>query len=107
MSSVKNSSQVVPLQPLGLDKLGIRLFIGIGPKVLSRMIWASRHATTGEKWLQFSSNHEGRPRLRVTFSVASAERAFARLKAGEEPPLLPCELRARASQSTKKGVCHA
>jgi hypothetical protein len=78
------------LEPKALEKESLCRFIGIGPKVLQRMIWASRH---GDRWLDFASNHKGKPKLRVTFTVESARLAFERLRNGEEPPMLPSELR--------------
>ena len=85
------------LEPQALDKEGVRKFLSIGPKVLQRMVWASRN---GDRWLDFATNHNGRPRMRVTFTLESARYAFARLCRGEEPPLLPCEpIRKRAVTS--------
>jgi hypothetical protein len=91
-------SSVVDLEPQALGKVEVCKFLGIGPKILARMIAASR---SGDEWLQFVSNHSGKPRLRVLFSVESARAAFCRLKRGEEPPLLPCESRARNRQIGK------
>ena len=92
------------LNPLGLNKKEAARFIGCGSKIIARMIHASRNAPkdtdkdtdkdTG-KWLDFSCNHEGRPRMEVRVTTESARRAFARLSKGEEPPLLPCELLVR------------
>jgi hypothetical protein len=81
---------VIPLSPLGLTKKEAAARIGCGPRFMQRMIHASR--ATGDKWLDFSCNAKGRPRLEVRVTAESAQRAFERMCKGEEPPLLPCEV---------------
>ena len=79
-----------PLAPLGLTKKEAAARIGCGPRIIQRMIHASR--TSADKWLDFSCNHQGRPRLIVRVTAESVDRAFMRFCKGEEPPLLPCEI---------------
>lgn len=76
------------LEPQALDKAAVCRFLGIGPKILQRMISATRR---GDTWLVFASNHTGKPKQRLTVTTASARAAFDRLCRGDEPPLLPCE----------------
>ncbi|XHR29242.1 MAG: hypothetical protein ACFUZC_01485 [Chthoniobacteraceae bacterium] len=67
------NNSVAPLEQQALNKVEVRAFLGIGPKVLQRMIWASRH---GDRWLDFVSNHGGKPRMCVTFTAESARYAL-------------------------------
>lgn len=97
-----SDSIVIDLEPQALDKKGVLKYSGFGPKIFGRMIAATR---AGDMWLEFVANHEGRPGKRTLFSVASVRMALSRLKAGEEPPLLPCEKRAREfSTPPRKGA---
>jgi hypothetical protein len=92
---------VNPLNPLGLNKKEAARFIGCGSKIIARMIHATRNAVEDkDKWLKFSCNHEGRPRMEVRVTTESARSAFGRLCKGEEPPLLPCELLARTKEES-------
>lgn len=86
------SPTISPLEPQALDKESVCRFLGIGSKILQRMISATRN---GDPWLEFVGNHEGKPRQRLTVTTASARAAFERLRRGEAPPLLPCEARKR------------
>ena len=92
------NKSVVFIEPQALNKEGLCRFLGIGPKILARMISASRH---GDAWLDFVSNPRGNPRLRLTATVESARVAFRRLRNGEQPPLLPCEHRKKKERSSE------
>ncbi len=89
---------VATLEPQALNKEQVCRFLGIGPKILQRMVWASRN---GDRWLDFASNQRGKPRLRLTVTVDSARAAFQRLLRGEEPPRLPCELHRKEAASCR------
>lgn len=60
------------------------------PRLVQRMIASS--------WLEVV--RQGGPGRKTLFSFESSQRAFERLKAGEEPPLLPCERHKNLVQSS-------
>ncbi len=86
------------VRPLALNLKRLKQIFGERPKLVARMLHATRN---GDPWLVFVTNKEGNPGKEVTVSTESAELAAERLKQGEEPPLLPSE-KARKTDSQRK-----
>jgi hypothetical protein len=82
-------------RPLALTKRQAVSALG-SPKLVARMLWASRHA--GDRWLVIVRS--GRDLLIDTHSV---ETAYERLLNGEQPPLMPSEC--RAPRARKDAAC--
>lgn len=69
-----------------VDKRHAALFIG-SPKLIERMLWAARHQPH-DPWIEIAHNHEGHPKTTTLIDARSLEKAYARLRAGEEPPTM-------------------
>jgi hypothetical protein len=98
MSTPSRQILINGVRPLALNRKRLKQIFGERPKLVARMLHASRN---GDLWLDFVTNKEGIPGSEVTVTTESAEWALERLKQGEEPPLLPSE-RARKTASHRK-----
>lgn len=76
-------------------------FFSDSPKLVDRMLRASRH---GDEWLKIVINKEGKGGSRTRVAWESVQQALKRLEAGEEPPLLPSELRQRTPFKGARGT---
>jgi hypothetical protein len=82
------------LRPLALSKkLTIRVLGSV--KLVQRMLYATRHGLCEKPWLRIA--RWGQPGRDLLVDTSSVEEAYARLLAGEEPPLLPSEVKRRHS----------
>jgi len=76
------------IRPLALNRKLTILALG-SVKLFQRMLFATRHNLCPTPWLRIAQwGCQGRPLLVDTSSI---EEAYARLLAGERPPLLPSE----------------
>lgn len=71
--------------------------LGDWPKVVDRMLHASRN---GKPWLKIVSNQSGNSGSEVRVTAESVAKAIERLSQGEEPPLLPSERRQSATNKS-------
>ena len=100
MTSQASSTAPSRTTPLLLRRRDIVAILG-SPKLVQRMLFATAHgASSGETWLE-EVRPDGRTRHRL-YTRLSVERAYARLCAGECPPLLPSERRSASTQSTNE-----
>jgi len=84
------------LRPLALSKkLTIQALGSV--KLVQRMLYATRHKLCEKPWLRIA--RWGEPGRDLLIDTSSVEDAYARLLAGEEPPLMPSELKGRRSRS--------
>ena len=85
------ASSTARTTPLLLRRRDVIAILG-SIKLVQRMLFATAHgASSGETWLE-EVRPDGRTRCRL-YTRASVERAYARLRAGDYPALLPSELR--------------
>lgn len=75
------------LSPFMVTRATLKTLFG-SPRLTQRMVAAG--------W--FTVVRPGGPGRESLYDYASAQAAFERFKAGEEPPLLPCELLKKADQ---------
>jgi hypothetical protein len=81
-------------RPLALSKkLTIQALGSV--KLVQRMLYATRHRLCEKPWLRIA--RWGDPGRDLLIDTSSVEEAYARLLAGEEPPLMPSEARGRRS----------
>lgn len=82
------------LRPLVLSKkLTIQVLGSV--KLVQRMLYSTSHGSCEKPWLRIA--RRGGPGRDVLIDTTSIEEAYQRLLAGEEPPLLPSELKRRHS----------
>ena len=80
------------LRPLALSKkLTIQVLGSV--KLVQRMLYATRHKLCEKPWLRIA--RWGEPGRDLLVDTSSVEEAYARLLAGEEPPLMPSEAKRR------------
>jgi hypothetical protein len=85
-------------RPLALSKkLTIQALGSV--KLVQRMLYATRHRLCEKPWLRIA--RWGDPGRDLLIDTSSVEEAYARLLAGEEPPLMPSEARGRRSSDAK------
>jgi len=65
-------------------------------KILQRLLHNARNAPTEDRWLRLI--RVGKPGREALIEVKSFEEACERYRGGEEPPLLPSELRRNAAR---------
>jgi hypothetical protein len=61
------------------------------PRLVQRLVWSLRNDRPEVRWLV--AHREGRPGCELLVTTNSFEVAMRRIAAGEQPPLLPSELR--------------
>ena len=76
------------LRPLALSKKLAVQAIG-SVKLVQRMLHATRHGLCEKPWLRIA--RWGEPGRDMLIDTSSVEEAYARLLAGEHPPLMPSE----------------
>ena len=88
------------LRPLALSKkLAIQAIGSV--KLVQRMLHATRHGLCERPWLRIA--RWGEPGRDMLIDTSSVEDAYARLLAGEHPPLMPSEIkRRRAGTATSQ-----
>lgn len=82
-----------------LNKKALIKAFGEQPTLVAQMLWAVRHHPE-LKWLKIV--REGRPGVELQVDRESADRAYARWRDGENPPLMPSQIKYRKRQLTKK-----
>lgn len=88
-------------RPFALTRRDMGL-LSRSPKLVQRLVWSMRHGPSEDQWLK--AFREGAPGRELLVTTDSFERAIERLAAGEQPPLLPSELRrSRADESIEAG----
>ena len=84
------------LRPLALSKkLTVQVLGSV--KLVQRMLYATRHGLCEKPWLRIA--RWGEPGRDLLVDTSSVEEAYARLLAGEEPPLMPSEVKRRHSRN--------
>jgi hypothetical protein len=61
------------------------------PRLVQRLVWSLRNDRPEARWLR--AYRDGRPGCELLVTTESFEGAIRRLAAGDQPPLLPSELR--------------
>lgn len=82
------------VRPLVINKRTLVTVFGGATKFVDRLLHAARYAPESG-WLVVP--RPGSPGVECLIDTASAEAAYRRFKAGEEPPPLPSELRAKSN----------
>lgn len=86
----KMSITINGLRPLALTKRDAARALGNKMTLLNRMIWCARHQPD-DPWVVIVTNRSGSLGTELTLDTDSVEKAYERLCAGEQPPLLPSE----------------
>ena len=85
------------VRPLALSKrLTVQALGSI--KLVQRMLYATRHGLCEKPWLRIA--RWGEPGRDLLIDTTSVEEAYARLLAGENPPLMPSERTHKKSAKT-------
>ena len=82
------------IRPFVINKKTLVKVFGGATKFVDRLLHAARYAPESG-WLVVP--RPGSPGVECLIDTASAEDAYRRFKAGEEPPPLPSELRAKSN----------
>lgn len=81
------------VRPLVINKRTLVTVFGGASKIIDRLLHAARYAPE-LGWLVVP--RFGKPGVECLIDTASAESAYRRFMAGEEPPLLPSERKSKA-----------
>lgn len=78
------------VRPLAINKKHAAIALG-SVKTLQRVLWCARHQPH-DPWVKIV--REGKPGTECLIDTASLEGAYVRIYGGENPPLMPSELKA-------------
>jgi len=97
--SVQGKNVIAEIERVFLLKSEVIDIFGAWPKVVDRMLHATRN---GLPWLEIVSNRSGASGAEVRVTAKSVCEAVERLRGGEVPPLMPSEKKIANSLSLKK-----
>ncbi len=82
-----------------LNKKQLIQAFGGATKLVTQLVWAARHRPE-LGWLKIA--REGKPGVELLVDRVSADKAYERILAGEEPPLMPSQIRFREQTQQAK-----